>query len=128
MIKVILKREMDKYKNSIYVGRGSVLGNPYTHHQDRETKAHFIVSSREESIELYKKYLIEKIEQKDESICSELNRIYTIAKKEDVHLACYCKPKSCHADVIKEMVESKIKKEPQQGGAQLSMFDDFNKD
>lgn len=123
MIKVILKRDMDKYENSIYVGRGSTPGNPYTHHKDRETKAQFIVDSRDESIECFRKYLLEKIESKDEDVCLELNKIYLMAKSGDVHLACYCKPKSCHADVIKEIVESKIKKSQQNEGTQLNMFD-----
>lgn len=125
MIKVIHKKNKDKYDNVIYVGRGSVLGNPYTSIQDRETKAEFVVDSREESIESYRKYLLNCIEKKDKKVCNALNDIYTIALKEGVHLSCYCKPKSCHGDVIKEIVESKISPQVDPEDNQLDLF---NKD
>lgn len=39
MIKVIHKKDTDKYNNVIYIGRGSNLGNPYTSIKNRETLA-----------------------------------------------------------------------------------------
>jgi hypothetical protein len=120
MIKVIHKKDADKYDNVFYVGRGSALGNPYTSIQDRQTQAEFVVDSRKESIQCFKDYLLKKIEEKDDKICVTMNEIYTSALKGDVYLACYCKPKSCHGDVIKEIVESKIN--PPQEDNQLDLF------
>jgi len=122
MIKVIHKKNTNKYENVLYIGRGSDLGNPYTSIQGRETKAEYVVSSREESIESFRGYLIKCIEEKEEKVCSMMNQIYTLATKGDVYLACYCKPKSCHGDVIKEIVESKF---PEETDNQLDLF---NKD
>ena len=39
-----------------YCGGGSILGNPYTHIKDRQTKAKFIVRTRDEAIERYEHY------------------------------------------------------------------------
>lgn len=123
MIRVIHKKEADKYENVIYIGRGSVLGNPYTSIQGRETKAKYIVSSKEESIENFKNHLLECIEKKDKEVCDMLNKIYKLSLEGEVFLSCYCKPKSCHGDIIKEIVESKIeKKESQKSGTQLNLF------
>lgn len=124
MIKVIHKKDKDKFNNVIYIGRGSVLGNPYTSIQDRETKAEFVVDSRKESIQAFKEYLLKKIEEKDEEICNTMNEIYTLATQGDVYLACYCRPKkTCHGDVIKEIVELKLN--PPKEDNQLDLF---NKD
>lgn len=108
MIKVIHKKNSDKHKNVIYVGRGSILGNPYTSIQHKKTLANFVVNSREESISMFRNYLLEQINNKNQEICQILNHIYILAKNEDVFLSCYCKPKSCHADIIKEIVDSKF--------------------
>jgi len=108
MIKVIHKKDTDKYDNVIYVGRGSNLGNPYTSIQGRSTLAEFVVNSREESVQCYKDYILDCIEKKDEKICNSLNQIYTQATNGDVYISCYCKPKSCHGDIIKEIIDSKF--------------------
>lgn len=122
MIKVIHKKYKDKYDNVFYVGRGSELGNPYTSIQDRETKAEFVVESRKESIECYQGYLEKTIENKNIDICNILNKIYLLSLKEDVYLSCYCKPKSCHADVIKEIIDSKLPGEKKENDNQLRLF------
>lgn len=108
MIKVINKRIEDYIVGSIYIGRGSPLGNPFTHISNKETKAEFICDSREIAMNCYEAYLMVKIKSRDKVICDELNRVYKKALKGDVYLLCYCKPKSCHGDIIKKIIDSKI--------------------
>lgn len=103
----------NKYKskpgpNDIYIGRGSILGNPFTHFDLSKTKAEFHCATREESINSFEKYIIQKIQNKDSKICSELNRIYKRALEGDVNLVCFCAPKSCHGDVLKKIIEEKL--------------------
>jgi hypothetical protein len=79
----------------VYIGRGrgSIWGNPFTHIKDRETKALYIVDSRKEAISKYKEYL--------------LNNPILMGKIEELRgktLACYCHPKSCHGDIIIEVL------------------------
>lgn len=109
MISVVNKYKHQKTESDFYIGRGSALGNPFTSIKTKETKALVVCENREESISRFKEYLKEKIQNKDEKICFELNRIYKMAKKGDVNLICYCAPKACHGDVIKEIIEEKLK-------------------
>ena len=108
MIRIKNKHKSKPESNDVYIGRGSVLGNPFTHFDLEKTKAEFHCETREESISNYENYLLEKIKNKDLSICNELNRIYSLALKQDVNLVCFCNPKSCHGDIIKKVIESKI--------------------
>ena len=108
MISVVNKSTHSETPNDIYIGRGSILGNPFTHKELNQSKARFKCSTREEAIESYRDYLLAKIAEKDKEICAELNRIYQLAKKGDVNLVCYCFPKRCHGEIIKELIEEKI--------------------
>lgn len=84
-----------KEEYDIYVGRPSIWGNPFTHIKDRATKAKFIVSSREESIEKYREWIL-----KQPHLLSQLHLL------KGKILGCWCKPKSCHGDVLIELIES----------------------
>lgn len=79
-------------KFDVYIGRGSVWGNPYTHRELKNTKAEFQTVSREESIEKYRKYLLNN---------KELMSLLPTLKGKT--LACFCKPNSCHGDVLAEL-------------------------
>jgi len=80
-------------RNDVYIGRGSPLGNPYSHRHG--TKAKYIVSTREKAIEKYEIWLRKRIQRNNRPIIEALKRI-----KEDSNLICFCKPLSCHGDVI----------------------------
>ena len=108
MILVVNKHKHSPTENDVYIGRGSILGNPYTSIKGKKTKAKFFCDSREESIKSFEKYIREKIENKDKVVCEELNRIWKLAKEGEVNLVCFCKPKSCHGDVIKNIIEEKL--------------------
>lgn len=74
---------LKKESYTVYIGRGSIFGNPFKIGIDRD---------RERVIKLYRHYLIgnKKV----------LNAIYNLPK--DAILGCYCKPKACHGNVIIE--------------------------
>lgn len=89
---------VNKYKDSydVYIGRGSLWGNPYSHMSG--TKATFKVDTVEEAIESYKKYLWEEIRSGNITINDLL-------KLDGKVLGCFCKPKRCHGDVIVNAVK-----------------------
>lgn len=107
MITVVNKRTHTKTTKDVYVGRGSVLGNKFTHKNINNTKAKVQCSCRTQAIEMYDDWLTTEIKTNQE-VKNELNRIYLLAKSGDVNLVCYCAPLDCHADVIKKLIESKI--------------------
>lgn len=78
----------------IYIGRGSIWGNPYTHIVDRNTKAKYTVATREEAISRYREYV--------ENTPQLLLRLLEL---KDKVLGCWCKPLSCHGDVLVELIE-----------------------
>jgi len=95
----MLTKVVNKYKEpyDVYIGRGSKWGNPFTHIKDRKTKAEFIVESREESIEKYRQWIL-----------SQPNLLNDIHELKGKTLGCFCKPKSCHGDVLAELANKGV--------------------
>ena len=84
---------VNKYKEpyDVYIGRGSIWGNDYSHLP--ETKASHKVETRDQAVEAYRKQLWDSIRS---------GKI-TLEMLKDLHgkrLGCFCKPKSCHGDII----------------------------
>lgn len=87
-----------------YIGRGSPLGNKWTH-LDSNYPGVIKVASREDAIQHYKTWLERAIANNDVLVCNELNRLVDIAHKTGkLNLMCTCKPKACHGDVIREVI------------------------
>lgn len=89
---------VNKYKEDydVYIGRGSKWGNPFSHKDG--TKAEYKVETREEAVANYKVYLWHKIQ----------NGFIThddLASLHGKRLGCFCKPQSCHGDVIAGAVD-----------------------
>lgn len=73
-----------------YIGRGSYWGNPYSMYEDGE--------DREEVIRKYKyDFDFEKFPNK------EKKEVFKLAGK---RLGCFCKPDSCHGDVLADFLNS----------------------
>lgn len=108
MITVVNKHHghQPDWKQSFYIGRGSPLGNPYSHMPN--TKAEHWVRTREEAVSHYAEWLKHKIQTNDKDVCKALNRILRATETGDVQLICFCKPKACHGDVIKAAIEEKL--------------------
>ena len=71
----------------VYVGRGSKWGNPYSHKEG--TLAEEVVDSRSEAVKKYEEYLLN-----NEELMSSLSEL------KGKTLGCWCKPKSCHGDIL----------------------------
>jgi hypothetical protein len=79
----------------IYIGRGSPLGNPFP-----ITPA----LPRDQAIAAYRPWLMDKIAANDPAVCNALNDIAAKSMSGGVDLVCYCAPKHCHGEVIKEII------------------------
>lgn len=86
----------NKYKNpppgAVYIGRPTKWGNPFTHLVGK-TKAEFLVKDREESVASFRTWFLAQPE------------LVAAVKKElkGKDLICWCKPASCHGDVLIEI-------------------------
>lgn len=91
---------LNKEPYDVYIGRGSKWGNPYTHISDKETLASHIVGSREEAMNKYREYLSNNQELLD-----------SLHELDGKVIGCFCKPKSCHGDILIEFIsKNKLKK------------------
>lgn len=84
-----------KEEYDVYIGRPSKWGNPFTHLQDKSTKAQFIVATREEAIEKYREWILKQPEL--------LNDLKELKGKT---LGCWCKPQACHGDILVELINT----------------------
>lgn len=89
MVQVLNKYKDNIPNNAVYIGRGSPYGNPYIIG---------IHGNRKEVIEKYKIYLFNNNEL--------LMKVKTELVGKD--LVCFCKPKSCHGDILLSVANSII--------------------
>jgi len=76
----------------VYVGRPSVLGNPFPMRSE---------SDRDDVCERYLAWLRENY-RAGGPVRAELERLYAIALEQPLELVCFCAPRRCHADSIKQ--------------------------
>ena len=94
MPKVVHCKKELKTENTVYIGRPSKWGNPFTHkdlHPNDKVPT-TRVGSREESIARFKNYLLN-----NPTLMASLHEL----KGKD--LACWCAPYACHGDVLMEL-------------------------
>jgi hypothetical protein len=87
---------LNKEDYDVFIGRGSKWGNPFTHIKDKLTLATHIVETREEAIEKYREYIL-----KNKELMNSLDEL------DGKVLGCYCKPLSCHGDILLELISKK---------------------
>lgn len=75
----------DKY--DVYIGRGSIWGNPFVIGKD---------GNRNNVIKKYKEYILNK-----PSLLKRIKQLYGKT------LGCYCAPLPCHGDVLIKLAERK---------------------
>lgn len=85
----IRKHKNWRREGVIYIGRGSVFGNPYRIGKDGD---------RAEVIEKYRLYFVQRLEMDDE-FCQAVSEL---AGKT---LGCYCIPRRCHGHIIAEFLD-----------------------
>lgn len=90
--RVLNKRKHGAPTGSVYVGRPSKWGNPYSHQAG--TLAKYKVNSREQAVRLYRKHLYES---------GLIEHVHELRGKD---LVCWCAPASCHADVLLELANA----------------------
>lgn len=95
----ILNRRWDR--GGEYIGRPSPLGNPFRIGPDGAT--------RDVVIDLYARWLDQKIQERDPAICGELERLRRIAEKGTLELSCWCAPRRCHGDEIADRIAAALR-------------------
>lgn len=84
----------------VYIGRPSKWGNPYSHIKDGKTIATYTVDTREEAIEAYREWITNG---EGNYLLQDLHELKGLV------LGCWCGNKSCHGDVLLELIEKYCK-------------------
>jgi hypothetical protein len=108
MISVVNKYKHTPTNLDFYIGRGSPLGNPFSWHPGVDSK--FRVADRAEAIKKFTEYLDHAI-MNDVVVVHTLDQIAEVARNYDVNLVCFCKPKDCHGDIIKRVLDRRIERQ-----------------
>ena len=95
---MITVAKASNFFEEVYVGRPSILGNPFRIGPDGD---------RDSVIAKYKIWILGQIETNG-AVRAELVKIKRLAEKGNVVLYCWCAPLKCHADVIKSLIETGI--------------------
>lgn len=103
MIRIVNLRNYKPQKGEVLikVDRSSPVGNPYFMSGE---------SQRHEVCDRYEEYFDTKIKDKDSEFMDYLRYIYKLAIQYDIALGCWCYPKRCHAEKIKQFIEKFINK------------------
>jgi hypothetical protein len=89
------KRDGRAPEGSVYIGRPTVFGNPFTHLELPGSNA-VKVDTREDAVAAFERYLHET-PRLQERILRELRGKV---------LVCWCAPKKCHGEVILKFLDS----------------------
>lgn len=92
---VVNKRRHAATPNDTYIGRPSKWGNPFTDKPVSATLAQWHCANRTEAIERYRQWIVTQPEL--------MAALPELAGKT---LVCWCKPASCHGDVLADLVEA----------------------
>lgn len=87
--KVYNKHHKDAPADAVYIGRGSLWGNRYTHLKSSYPGT-VQVDSREEAVRLFE----EEIRSNPQNILDIINDL------KGKNLVCFCAPLACHGDVL----------------------------
>lgn len=111
-IKVFNIKDEEYFGDNVYlIHRPYILGNPYTHIRNKETKAMFIVPTREEAIKRYSHYF-DVMYGRNIEFTQVIDEIYSKYRNgEEILLGCYCHPQPCHGEVIIKKLQSRLLKE-----------------
>ena len=82
----------------VKIDRSSILGNPYYMKSENE---------RNTVCEQYETYFYNKIKNNDIRFIAELKRLKKLLEKYNkLELYCWCYPKRCHGETIKQYLEN----------------------
>lgn len=98
-------RVVNKYKepDHVYCGRFTPVGNPFPM-KDKS------VAERNRVCDEYEDWFNKKMFEKHNKVTQFVNELVLLASVSDLNLGCFCAPKRCHCDTIKDYIDNRLKK------------------
>ena len=92
-----LRNEKPSRPWQVRVDRASILGNPY--YMNAESQRNYVCHQ-------YEEYFNKNMNYPESAFYKEVMRLYEIMQKYGtLELYCWCSPKRCHAETIKNYIE-----------------------
>ena len=91
-----------------YIGRPTALGNPFSHLP--RSHADIKVATRDESISRYRGWLLEQLDSDNPASRMFLDLLREYEETGELTLICWCKPLSCHGDILAEFIREAAEK------------------
>lgn len=112
IVRYCVNKETHVGDNVFLIHRPFIFSNPFTHIKNKKTKAKYVVSTRDEAIDLYNDYFDEMLVY-SKKFKEEFDKMYEVYKKYDtIYLGCYCSEnESCHGDIIGEKLKKRSLKD-----------------
>lgn len=102
-ILVVNKKTHKPCTHDVYIGRPSVLGNPFSHLNLPHT---IKVSHRSTAVGSFERMLNKSMNLPGSEIAVEMAKLLErYCNGETIHLVCWCAPLECHGEVIKNRIE-----------------------
>lgn len=96
-------RRNDTATSGFYVGRPTVLGNPYAITPER---------GRDAVCDLYEQWFADNKDRGDvKTLLDDLLRLHRQLHPKHLALLCHCAPERCHADTIAAYLNDELKKD-----------------
>jgi len=105
MIKIVNKKTHKPTPDDIYIGRGSIMGNPYHSKESNHPQALYKVETDDEAIDGYRTYFEDRYKNDDLFRNTILELVNRELDDKNTNFVCYCAPNKCHGDVIKEFID-----------------------
>lgn len=89
----------------VYIGRPSVLGNPFSH---INTKSTIKVESREKAVSEYKEFIHKHIHKVNPISVALTDLLQEYLLTRSLTLICWCDPEACHGHVIRDLIHEYV--------------------
>lgn len=98
MSNILIGKKWDK--GAIYIGRGSVFGNPWPIDETNPER------TRDKVCDLYEEYFHQKIAN-DPEFKQKVDDLVMASLYTPITLGCYCVPHRCHGETIKRYIDAR---------------------
>jgi len=107
MINIVNKKTHKSTSFDYYIARPNIIGNPFSH--KKSIYAEYYVENRDNAIDNYREWLKYQLSENNIDIITELKNIQDFYKKNNnINLVCWCSPKRCHGEVIKDFLNGDL--------------------
>lgn len=108
VVRYCVKNETHEGENVFLIHRPFIFSNPFTHIKNKNTKAKYVVDTRDAAIDMYNDYF-DVMAETSPTFKEEWDKLYkSYVDNDEIYLGCYCgENETCHGDIIIEKLKKR---------------------